>query len=188
MTLSEADGLSLLRLARRALESHFGLATDSSVDVVVDASDNGGVFATLKLDGELRGCIGYVGHQAELARAVARAVLAAATEDPRFPRLEPEEVTRIRISISVLSRADRVEALSEIELGRDGLMIEREGARGLLLPQVASERQWDRERFVSETCMKAGLAAESWKDPATVILRFTAWGVDEHAASKNAKS
>ena len=181
--LTEQEGRELLRLARHALESHFGVTTLAPSAEVKTPNGVGGVFATLKLDGELRGCIGYVVPNIDLHKTTERAVIAAATSDSRFAGVEAEEVSRMRISISVLAEAVPVDATSEIgveiEIGRDGIIIERDGARGLLLPQVASERGWDRERFLAETCIKAGLKPESWKDPETVIWRFAAVHFDE---------
>ncbi len=177
--LTEREGRELLRLARHALETHFGVATEAPSTEVKTPNGVGGVFATLKRDGELRGCIGYVLPNIDLHTTTARAVVAAATDDPRFHGVEAEELSRMRISISVLAEAVPVDEVGEIEIGRDGLVIERDGARGLLLPQVATERNWDRERFLAETCIKAGLKPESWKDPETVVLRFAAVHFDE---------
>ncbi len=177
--LTEQEGRELLRLARHALETHFGVATEAPSTAVRSPNGVGGVFATLKRDGELRGCIGYVLPNIDLQKRTARAVVAAATDDPRFHGVEADELSRIRISISVLAEPVPVDEVGEIEIGRHGLVIERDGARGLLLPQVATERNWDRERFLAETCIKAGLKPESWKDPETVILRFAAVHFDE---------
>ncbi len=177
--LAEQEGRDLLRLARHALETHFGVATEAPSTEVKTPNGVGGVFATLKRDGELRGCIGYVLPNFDLEKTTARAVVAAATDDPRFHGVEADELSRIRISISVLAEPVPVDEVREIEIGRDGLVIERDDARGLLLPQVAVERKWDRERFLAETCIKAGLKPESWKNPETVILRFAAVHFDE---------
>ena len=177
--LTEQEGRELLRLARHALETHFGVATEAPSTAVRSPNGVGGVFATLKRDGELRGCIGYVLPNIDLQKRTARAVVAAATDDPRFHGVEADELSRIRISISVLAEPVPVDEVGEIEIGRHGLVIERDGARGLLLPQVATERNWDRERFLAETCIKAGLKPESWKDPETVVLRFAAVHFDE---------
>ena len=177
--LTEQEGRELLRLARHALESHFGVAREAPSTEVRTPNGVGGVFATLKRDGELRGCIGYVVPNIDLHKTTERAVVAAATSDPRFAAVEAEELSRIGISISVLAEAVPVDEVGEIEIGHDGIIIERDGARGLLLPQVASERGWDRERFLAETCTKAGLEPESWKDAETVIWRFAAVHFDE---------
>ncbi len=177
--LTEREGRELLRLARHALETHFGVATEAPSTEVKTPNGVGGVFATLKRDGELRGCIGYVLPNIDLPKTTARAVVAAATDDPRFHGVEADELSRMRISISVLAEPVHLDEVVEIEIGRDGLVIERDGARGLLLHQVATERNWDRERFLAETCIKAGLKPESWKDPETVIWRCAAVRFDE---------
>lgn len=179
--LSAGEGRELVVLARRALEAHFaGKATTFSSEVNVRSRDGiGGVFATLKLDGELRGCIGYVLPEVDLVETTMRAVVAAATGDPRFRTVRAEELGRIAISVSVLTELVVVDDLEEIEVGRDGLVVEKEGARGLLLPQVAAERGWNRERFLAETCIKAGLRPDGWKDSGAVILRFETEYFDE---------
>ena len=121
---------------------------------------------------ELRGCIGFVRRSGELSKLIARAVVAAATGDPRFKQVQPGEVSRLRISVSVLTRPEHIDAIDAIEVGRDGLIVERDGVRGLLLPEVASERNWTRDRFLAETCLKAGLPEDSWKSPDTAVQRF----------------
>lgn len=186
--LSEEEGRELLLLARHALESHFGVAGQAPRIVVRTPDGVGGVFATLKCDGELRGCIGYVVPNIDLVKTTARAVVAAATSDPRFTGVIAEELPVIQIGISVLTEAVAVDDVEEIEIGRDGLVVERGGVRGLLLPQVASERRWDRYRFLAETCVKAGLTPESWNDPETIVWRFAAARFDEYSVNKRAKS
>ena len=177
-----------MRVARHALESHFGVATEAPSTEVKTPNGVGGVFATLKRDGELRGCIGYVLPNIDLKKTTERAVVAAATSDPRFTGITAEELSTIQISISVLTEAVPVNDVEEIEIGRDGLVVERDGARGLLLPQVATERHWDRHRFLAETCVKAGLAPESWNDPETIIWRFATAQFDEYSVNKGAES
>ncbi len=98
----------------------------------------------------------------------------AALHDPRFPPVHAGEVQDIEIEISVLSPLVPVMDIAEIEVGRDGLVISLGRASGLLLPQVASERNWDRETFLDQTCVKAGLPAGSWRREDVTILRFTA--------------
>ena len=185
--LTEQDGRELLRLARHALESHFGIAGKARATVVRTPDGVGGVFATLKRDGELRGCIGYVLPNIDLKKTTERAVVAAATRDPRFTGVTVEELTTIQISISVLAEAIPVNDVEEIEIGRDGLVIERDGARGLLLPQVATERRWGRHRFLAETCVKAGLTPESWNDAETIIWRFASAQFDEYSMDQRAE-
>lgn len=99
--------------------------------------------------------------------------MAAALEDPRFQPVESGEVAQIDIEISVLGPVEEVEDPTAIEVGRDGLVVEQGSRRGLLLPQVATEWGWDRETFLAQTCLKAGLPADAWKRGAQVF-RFQA--------------
>lgn len=132
-----------------------------------------GAFVTLRLAGELRGCIGHIEGDRSLAESVARCAAAAATEDPRFAPLDARDLTQIHLEISVLGPLERFTDPREIELGRHGIVIESGLARGLLLPQVAIEWQWDSITFVSQTCVKAGLPPDAWRRGAT-LYRFAA--------------
>jgi AmmeMemoRadiSam system protein A len=169
------EGRKLLAAARLELQRHFGLASEGPSDVAVEwPLPLGGVFATLELGGELRGCIGYFHRGEDVVALARRAVVAAALDDPRFGQVSREEVPRLAISLTVLAPPELVQDPADIEIGRDGLLIERGTARGLLLPQVAVKRGWDREQFLSETCRKAGLFADAWRDEETVVRRFEA--------------
>lgn len=178
--LTDDEGRSLVRLARHTLESRLG-APESAPEPVVRLAPAsvGGVFATLKCEGDLRGCIGYVLSSVDLVELTKRAVVGAAENDPRFPSVTAAELPQVRINITVLAPPEPIEELSEIQIGRDGLVVERAGVRGLLLPQVAAERGWDRERFVRETCIKAGLPEQSWQEADTLVLRFAAIQFEE---------
>lgn len=131
-----------------------------------------GAFTSLYLRGELRGCVGYVLPTCPVYRAVAETARAAAFEDNRFPPVTKEEAPHLEIELSILSPAQPVRA-EEIEVGRHGLLISQHGRRGLLLPQVPIERGWDRNTFLEQTCRKAGLSPNAWKEGAT-IEAFTA--------------
>jgi AmmeMemoRadiSam system protein A len=131
-----------------------------------------GVFTTLYLAGQLRGCVGYALPIRPLFRAVAETARAAAFEDSRFLPVTPEEARALQFSLSVLSPLFRI-AASEVEVGRHGLLISIGQRRGLLLPQVPVERNWDRETFLAQTCHKAGLPVDAWQKSAT-IEAFTA--------------
>ena len=117
-----------------------------------------------------------------LVRVVDEVAAKAATEDPRFPPLTLSEFARATLEISVLSPLQKVDDFTEIQVGRDGLVIELAGRRGLLLPQVAMEYGWDRETFLAHTSRKAGLPATAWKDPEARVYRFSAEIVEEDAA------
>jgi AmmeMemoRadiSam system protein A len=164
----------LLELARRAL-AHY-LETGRILEAPPAPGGEKpptGVFVTLRRQRRLRGCIGVVGTGDPLDRCVVRCCLAAATEDPRFQEVRPEELPDLTLEISVLSPLVPVSSPEEIVVGRDGLQIEREGRRGLLLPQVPAEQGWDRDAYLEALCRKAGLPADAWRTGAR-IQRFTA--------------
>ncbi len=133
-----------------------------------------GAFVTLKIHGNLRGCIGLVRAAKPLFEAVREMALAAAFEDPRFTPLSDKELDLVETEISVLTPLIRVHDISEIEVGRDGLMIRLDFHSGLLLPQVATEQAWDRDTFIQQTCLKAGLPKNSYKEKGIEIYRFSA--------------
>lgn len=133
-----------------------------------------GAFVTLKLGGNLRGCIGTVQGGGELFRTVWDRAQSAAFDDPRFPALTEGEFEAIDYEISILSPIEPCPDPEKVEIGRHGLIMMRDGQSGLLLPQVPVEWKWDRETFLSQTCVKAGLPRDAWKEPETTILWFEA--------------
>jgi uncharacterized protein len=133
----------------------------------------GGAFVTLRHRGRLRGCIGQFASQDPLIEVVTYCAKAAALEDPRFEPVRAEELAELELEISVLSAAQEI-LFEKIEIGRHGLIVARGWQRGVLLPQVAAEFGWTAERFLEETCTKAGLERDAWKDPATRVHGFTA--------------
>jgi len=133
-----------------------------------------GAFVTLHKHGQLRGCIGYIVGIAPLLETIQRMAIASAFEDPRFPPLEKEEFKYLNIEISVLTPLKKVEDISEIKIGRDGLLIRKGFYQGLLLPQVAEEEGWDVETFLKHTCLKASLYPDAWKEKGTTIEKFSA--------------
>ncbi len=135
---------------------------------------NRGAFVTLQIRGDLRGCIGYVVAEKPLIQTILENSYNAAFRDPRFMPLRAEELKDVAIEISVLTEPVPVGSINEIRTGRDGLIIEKGMHRGLLLPQVAVEQGWDRDAFLSNTCLKANLPPASWKDSATKIYKFQA--------------
>ncbi len=134
-----------------------------------------GAFVTLKRDGQLRGCIGTLECRRPLAEEIARVAVSAAREDPRFDPLRPAELDDLDVEISVLGPLEEIDPRdpAAIEIGRHGLVVEQGRGRGLLLPQVATELGWDREQFLSQTCVKAGLPPDCWQRGAKVY-RFAA--------------
>jgi AmmeMemoRadiSam system protein A len=136
--------------------------------------DKYGVFVTLKIKGNLRGCIGYVEGIKPLQEAVIDMALSAAFKDPRFSPLEKSELSDLHVEISVMSPLEEIGSPDDIIVGTHGLVIEKGFNRGLLLPQVATEYHWDKETFLAHTCLKAGLPKEAWQDKDTKILVFAA--------------
>jgi AmmeMemoRadiSam system protein A len=131
-----------------------------------------GVFTSLYLQEELRGCVGYILPTCSVFRAVGETARAAAFEDNRFPPVTQEEAPHLQVELSILSLA-RPLPVEQVEVGRHGLLISWHGRRGLLLPQVPVERGWDRTTFLEQTCCKAGLPRDAWQKGAT-IEAFTA--------------
>jgi AmmeMemoRadiSam system protein A len=138
-----------------------------------------GAFVTIRQHGELRGCIGYIESHHPLAVVVSEVAVKAATEDPRFAPMTQSELARATLEVSILTPLRQITDISEIEVGTHGLLLELGGHRGLLLPQVASEYEWDRETFLESTARKAGLPGEAWKDSGAKIFIFTADIVSE---------
>lgn len=133
-----------------------------------------GAFVTLKRHGQLRGCIGNIIGQGPLFRTVWNMARAAAFEDPRFPPLSQAELADLEIEISVLGPVLPCPDPELVEVGRHGLIMRQGGRQGLLLPQVPLEWGWDRAQFLAQTCRKAGLPSQAWRDPATEIYWFEA--------------
>jgi len=126
-----------------------------------------GVFTTLYIGDQLRGCVGYALPIRPLYRAVGETARAAAFEDSRFWPVTPEEARELKISLSVLSPLFPIRA-EQVEIGRHGLVISDGARRGLLLPQVPVEHGWDRETFLEQTCRKAGLPKDAWRKSAAI--------------------
>lgn len=175
--LSRELQTTLLSIAREAISRQFDrrpLAIDPA-DFDEQLRKPAGAFVTLRTDdGHLRGCIGSVFPVDPLVQAVAQSAVNAAFRDPRFHPLRREELPRTSLEISVMGPIEPVTSVEEIVPGRDGLIVRRGRAAGLLLPQVAEEYGWDRETFLSHTCTKAGLAPDAWRSPDTRIERFSA--------------
>ncbi len=164
----------LLALARRAL-----LSAVRNQESLQDFPDDeilqqpGGAFVTLHHRGRLRGCVGQLPSKESLARVVAHCSKSAALEDPRFEEVSTVELPGIEIELSVLSAPVEV-TLEQIQPGKHGLIVSCGWKRGVLLPQVAAQFHWNAQRFLEETCAKADLARDAWKDPATRVQAFTA--------------
>ncbi len=171
--LSEEDRRTLLALARQAIVEAVvhGQVPEEPLPGGVLARP-AGAFVTLHLRGGLRGCIGRIEATEPLADTVVRCAVSAALHDPRFDPIRRDELEGLEIEISILTPPVSIRP-GEIEIGRHGLVVSRGPFRGLLLPQVAVEHALTAERFLEETCRKAGLASGAWRDAETQIHAFT---------------
>jgi uncharacterized protein len=183
MPLTKEQGEALVRLARGTVDD-FVRGDDIGRSVLRDEPflrEVRGAFVTLKnSDGSLRGCIGFPYPVKELGEAVIEASIRAATYDPRFPKVEPAELDGLLVEVSALTKPERLEWSSPKELskhvriGVDGLIVSNSLTSGLLLPQVATEYKLSPEDFLSDTCLKAGLRADSWLTDKIVVQKFQA--------------
>ena len=164
----------LLKLARDAIRAYLENETVISPTADEFLNEPTAAFVTLKIEEELRGCIGSVEASEPLGVTVIHCAISAAFRDPRFPPLTREEYPFVNLEISVLSPFQTISNPEEVIAGTHGIMLTKDYHRGLLLPQVAVEYDWDREAFLSFTCKKAGLPPDAWKDPETTIAIFTA--------------
>ena len=139
-----------------------------------------GAFVTLRINGDLRGCIGYTSAMKPLYMTVRDTAMLAAQRDPRFQPVSAFELPRLSYEVSVLSPLRRVTKIEQIKVGEHGLLMKNGNSEGLLLPQVPVEEKWERQKFLEQTCVKAGMGTNCWKDEDTDIFMFTALVFDEH--------
>lgn len=173
-SLDRRERRLLLDVARCAVISAVeGTQPAASPSCDVPYAEWSGAFVTLQRRGQLRGCIGEINSKESLVEVITRCGRAAALEDPRFRPVRPDELAEINIEISVLS-PPRESTVEEIEPGKHGLIVSRGYRRGVLLPQVATERGWGAERFLEEACVKAGLGRQAWKANGVVMETFIA--------------
>jgi AmmeMemoRadiSam system protein A len=169
--LTPAQRHALLALARQAIRDRVRGARPSHPhpsDPTLQAP--GAAFVTITRRGELRGCIGFIEAVRPLAEAVAHCAAAAAVGDPRFPPVTAEELSGLEIEISVLSPMQPIDDPATVTVGTHGLFIVHAGRQGLLLPQVAAEYGWDRQTFLRQTCLKAGLSPDAWQHGARLYV------------------
>jgi len=169
-TIGREDQQRLLTLARRAFEARVRRLPPPPAEYGRELDRPCGAFVTIHFRGELRGCLGRIDTHDPLADTVVHLAGAVADSDPRFEPVSPAELDEIEIEISVLTPEREVRSITEIELGRHGLIVEQGRRRGLLLPQVATEQGWDRETFVAHTCQKAMLASDAWLHGARLFV------------------
>jgi len=175
-SLSDKEKKELLTLARKSVEHAVqgGGAYEPGESTDETLNQERGAFTTLRIAGALRGCIGYTAPIKPLYLTVRDTATLAALRDPRFRPVEVAELPKLEYEISVLSPLRRVMNIDEIKVGEHGLLMKNGSSEGLLLPQVPVEEKWDRQKFLEQTCVKAGLRPDCWKDEETDIFQFTA--------------
>ena len=174
------SGAELVAEARRTVSSYLreGIAPEQNRQFRNKYSSSAGVFVTINQDASLRGCIGYPEPEGPLHRMLARAAIAAATQDPRFAPLQSGDLDKVTFEVTVLEPPRLLcvksphEYESHIIPGRDGLMVRDESRSGLLLPQVASQYGWTALELLEHTCLKAGMPKDHWKHPKTRVWSF----------------
>lgn len=172
--LSKEERRELLAIARRAIfESIVNKKEWVPPPGKGTLAELRGAFVTLELRGRLRGCLGQAEPAGPLSQTVARCAASAASEDPRFSAVKAAEISELKIEISALTPLVSITP-EQIEIGRHGLLVEQGRKHGLLLPQVPVERKWTAKRFLEETCEKAGLSRDAWKESRVRIFGFTA--------------
>jgi len=177
--LSLNEGAKVVQFARNIVESYVKNKETSS-DLGKAFNEKLGVFVTIHTfpERDLRGCIGIPLPIMSLKEAIVESAQSA-TRDPRFPPLNETELDNIIIEVTILTKPELIKVSkpenypSNIEIGRDGLIVERSFYKGLLLPQVPVEQEWDKEEFLSHTCMKAGLLPDAWLDKDIKISKFS---------------
>lgn len=180
--LSQEEGKEIVSLARHIIETYLkeGKRPKIPGDVVEEINEKRGIFVTLKKNADLRGCIGRPLPTQTLKEGLLSSSINAATKDPRFPSLKIDELNSTTVEVSVLSPPEEIGVEDnknypeKIKVGRDGLIVKKEGREGLLLPQVPVDHEWDEEEFLSQTCLKAGLSSDAWLDETIVIEKFSA--------------
>ena len=170
--LRPAQEAEALRVVRTAVdlwvlrgETYFMGPSQSGMDEL-----RAPAFVSLYQQGRLRGCVGTLEPAGALGPVLIECAVAAASRDPRFPPLAPAELRTTRLEVSVLSVPVEVACPEGILVGRDGIVLEKGGRKGVLLPQVAPQHGWTREQFLEQVCIKAGLQPEAWKDGARIAV------------------
>ncbi len=173
--LTREDKKTLLKIARESVTSvvyHRKIPEYKIKDKVLNIKC--GAFVTLHINGNLRGCIGNITAETPLWETVRNMAVESALRDPRFYPLTPDELEGVDIEISVLSPLKKIKNLEEIKVGKHGIFIKKGFYQGLLLPQVATDYRWDRIRFLEQTCYKAGLNKDCYREETTEIFIFSA--------------
>ena len=168
--ISHADEKPLLAIARQALKARVVGDRPPEVVCIGPLALRCGAFVSIHNGDQLRGCLGRLSPSAPLGTTLVYLGGALADSDPRFPQVLPDELPLLQMEISLLTSQRAVASIDEITVGQHGLIVEHGESHGLLLPQVASEFGWDRETFLEQACLKAGLPREAWRTGARILV------------------
>jgi AmmeMemoRadiSam system protein A len=178
--LTKKEQKELLKIARDTIVSYVGKGVLPAVESASAGLNlESGCFVTIKQSGQLRGCIGNFVSAQPLYRLVQEMAVSAATRDPRFYPMKQQDLDAFELEISVLSPLKRISSVDEIRVGAHGIYLIKNGSRGVLLPQVATEYGWDRDTFLRHTCLKAGLPENAWQKDCEIYI-FSALVFGEH--------
>jgi len=172
MIMDDKEKKILLDLAKNTIAKSLNLPY-----IEIDASkyiEKQGAFVTLSIHGKLRGCIGYIVGVEPLYKQIQTLALQAAYEDPRFPKLQKDEFSKLEIEISILTVPKRIKDISEFELSRDGIILTVGSNRAVFLPQVADETGWSKDEMLSALSRKAGLYPDAYKRSDAQFMTFKA--------------
>jgi AmmeMemoRadiSam system protein A len=168
--ISNAEEKPLLAIARQALEARVAGDRPPQVVCIGPLALRCGAFVSIHKGDQLRGCLGRLSPESPLGTTLVYLGGAVADSDPRFPQVLPDELPLLQMEISLLTPERAIASLDEITIGQHGVIVEHGRSRGLLLPQVAAEFGWDREMFLEQTCLKAGLPREAWRTDARILV------------------
>ncbi len=181
--MDEKDKKALLQIARESVESAVkGISKDQTQaePFSPELRRKNGAFVTLRTCGKLRGCIGRMISDAPLHKLISEMAVSAATDDPRFNKIQPSELDDLEIDISVLSPLQLAVNPLDFELGRHGIYIKKDSTNGCFLPQVATDTGWSKEEFLTQCCStKAGLSPDAWKKGDVDVYIFTSEIISE---------
>ena len=178
--ITDRAGQYLVKIAREAIGHYIETKEKLEIpeDYPIELDEKLGVFVTLNKNNRLRGCIGYAEPIEPAIKATIEVAIAAAFSDPRFSAVTKDEFPILDLEVTVLTKPELIvvahpdQYFEEIEIGTDGLIVQKGYSRGLLLPQVATENAFTLEEFLENTCMKAGISADSWMDESCDVYKF----------------
>ncbi|MEW5693936.1 MAG: AmmeMemoRadiSam system protein A [Candidatus Hydrogenedentota bacterium] len=181
--LTEEEKKYLLELAKRTVYEKIVNRVEyapSENDVPLELKKQGAAFVTLKKHSDLRGCIGHIIAREPLYKCVCEMSIASATQDPRFPPVNSNELKHLSYEVTILGPLEEIKDPMDFEIGRYGLYIKKGPYSGVLLPQVPVEYGWDKLEFLEHLCYKAGLGKNDWKEKGTIIYRFKGEVIEEN--------